>query len=158
MRIAVYPGSFDPVTLGHMDIIRRAANIFDKVIVCVMVNSEKHPMFDAQKRVELIRKAAADIPNVEAVYYSSLLAEFAREQGDCVIVKGIRNIVDYENEVSMSVINKKLNPSLDTMYLSSDSEYMYLSSTIVREMVRYRQDLHRYVPECIIGDIEAASK
>ncbi len=158
MRVAIYPGSFDPVTLGHLSIIHRAASIFDKLIVCVMVNSGKNPMFDADERVALIQKATRDTPNVEVEHSAGLLADYARQKGSCVIVKGLRAMSDFEREFQMAIVNKKLNPALDTMFLSSDSRYMYLSSSVVREMARYGQNLKEFVPEIVIPDIEAKIK
>ncbi len=158
MKVAIYPGSFDPITLGHMNIIRRAASVFDAVVICVMVNSSKHPMFSAPERVELIKKVVEDLPNVEVEQSSGLLAEYARSKGKCVIIKGLRAMSDFEKEFQMAMINKKLNPLLDTMFLSSDSEYMYLSSSVVRELARYGRDLREFVPEIIIPYIERKMK
>lgn len=142
MKTAIYPGSFDPVTSGHLDIIRRAANIFDKLIVCVMVNAGKHPMFSLEERVELIRRVTQDLPNVEVDGSSELLAEYARRRGSCVVVKGLRAGSDFENEFQMALINRKIYPELDTMFLTSDSQYMFLSSSIVKELgvLRRRPD------------------
>ena len=119
MKIAIYPGSFDPVTSGHLNIIRRAANIFDRLIVCVMVNGGKSPMFSQEERVDLIRRVTADIPNVEVDSSDELLAEYARRKGSCVIVKGLRAGSDFENEFQMAMINRKINPELDTMFLTA---------------------------------------
>ena len=132
MKIAIYPGSFDPVTSGHLNIIQRAARIFDKVIVCVMVNSGKNPMFSREERVELIRRVTADIPNVEVDSSTELLADYARRKGSCVIVKGLRASSDFENEFQMAMINHKINSELDTMFLTAESQYMYLSSSTVK--------------------------
>ena len=112
MKIAIYPGSFDPITSGHLNIIRRAAHIFDRLIVCVMVNAGKNPMFTLEERVDLIRKVTKDIPNVEVDCSSDLLAEYAKRKGSCVIVKGLRAGSDFENEFTMASINKKLNPDM----------------------------------------------
>jgi len=158
MKIAIYPGSFDPVTLGHLSIIHRAAKLFDKLIVCVMVNFEKNPMFNAQERVELIKKVTADIPNVEVEHSAGLLADYVREKNACVVVKGLRAVSDFEKEFQMAIVNKKLNPALDTMFLTSDAEHMYLSSSVVREMAKYEQDLSCFLPECIIPEVEAKTK
>ena len=154
MKIAIYPGSFDPVTIGHLNIIRRAANIFDKLIVCVMVNSGKNPIFTQQERVELIRRVTADIPNVEVDSSGELLAEYARRRGSCVIVKGLRAGSDFENEFQMALINKKINPELDTMFLTAESQYMYLSSSMVKELGRYGVDLSDFLPKEIISDFQ----
>ena len=132
MKSAIYPGSFDPVTSGHLNIIRRAAKIFDRLIVCVMVNSGKNPMFSLDERVAFIRKVTEDIPNVEVDSSNALLAEYAKQKGSCVIVKGLRAGSDFENEFQMALINRKINPELDTMFLTAESQYMYLSSSTVK--------------------------
>lgn len=154
MKIAIYPGSFDPVTSGHLNIIQRAARIFDKVIVCVMVNSGKNPMFTREERVDLIRRVTADIPNVEVDSSTELLADYARRKGSCVIVKGLRASSDFENEFQMAMINHKINAELDTMFLTAESQYMYLSSSTVKELGRYKVDLSDFLPQSIIPDFE----
>ena len=150
MKIAIYPGSFDPITSGHLNIIRRAANIFDRLIVCVMVNSAKSPMFSKNERVDMIRKVVNEIPNVEVDSSEELLAEYARRKGSCVIVKGLRAGSDFENEFQMALINHKINPNLDTMFLTSEHQYMYLSSSTVKELGKYDVDLSDFLPEEII--------
>lgn len=154
MKIAIYPGSFDPVTSGHLNIIRRAANVFDKLIVCVMVNAGKNPMFTRQERVELIRRVTADIPNVEVDSSDELLAEYARRKGSCVIVKGLRAGSDFEYEFQMALINHKINPDLDTMFLTAEHQYTYLSSSTVKELGEYNVDLSDFLPEQIIPDFQ----
>lgn len=154
MKIAIYPGSFDPITSGHLNIIRRAANIFDKLIVCVMVNSVKMPMFTQRERMDMIRRVTADIPNVEVDVSNALLAEYARQKGSCVIVKGLRASSDFENEFQMALINHKINPDLDTMFLTAESQYMYLSSSTVKELGSYEVDLSDFLPEQIIPDFK----
>ena len=154
MKIAIYPGSFDPVTSGHLNIIRRAAKIFDKLIVCVMVNEGKNPMFTLDERVELIRRVTADIDNIEVDCSSELLADYAQRRGSCVIVKGLRAGSDFENEFQMALINHKINPDLDTMFLTAESQYMYLSSSTVKELGNYRVDLSDFLPEQIIPDFK----
>ena len=150
MKIAIYPGSFDPVTSGHLNIIQRAANIFDKLIVCVMVNAGKNPMFTLDERVALIRRVTQDLPNVEVDSSSELLADYARRKGSCVIVKGLRAGSDFENEFQMALINHKINPELDTMFLTAESQYMYLSSSTVKELGSYGVDLSDFLPKEII--------
>ena len=150
MKVAIYPGSFDPVTSGHLNIIRRAANIFDKLIVCVMVNAGKHPMFTLEERVDMIRRVVSDLPNVEVDASEELLADYARRQGSCVIVKGLRAGSDFENEFQMALINHKINPGLDTMFLTAEHQYMYLSSSTVKELAGYPVDLSEFLPEQII--------
>lgn len=150
MKVAIYPGSFDPITSGHLNIIKRAANIFDKVIVCVMVNSGKHPLFTRDERVELIRQCVHDIPNVEVDSSDELLASYAQKRGSSVIIKGLRAGSDFENEFQMALINHKINPNLDTMFLASEHQYMYLSSSTVKELGKYNVDLSDFLPEAII--------
>ena len=151
MKVAIYPGSFDPITSGHLNIIRRAANIFDKLIVCVMVNGTKSPLFSQDERVQMIRDVVSDIPNVEVDASCDLLAEYARQKGSCVIVKGLRAGSDFENEFSMAIINHKINSNLDTMFLTAEHQYMYLSSSTVKELANYNVDLSEFLPEQIIS-------
>ena len=154
MKIAIYPGTFDPVTCGHLNIIRRAANIFDKLIVCVLVNPSKKPMFSSEERVDLIRRVVGDLENVEVDASDELLAEYAKRKGSCVIVKGLRAGSDFENEFQMALINHKINPTLDTMFLTSEHQYMYLSSSTVKELGGYDVDLSDFLPENIIPDFK----
>ena len=156
MKTAIYPGSFDPITLGHLNIIKRAAVCFDKLIVCVMVNSEKvnRGLFTPEERVELIRRVVANLPNVEADCSSTLIAEYARQKRACTLVKGLRAVSDYENELQMALINRKLNPRLETMFLPSSAKYTYVSSSMVKEMARYGAELSDFVPREIIGDVQ----
>ena len=158
MKTAIYPGSFDPVTSGHLNIIRRAAKIFDKLVVCVMVNAGKNPMFTLEERVDLIRRVTADIPNVEVDSSSELLANYAKRKEICVIVKGLRAGSDFENEFQMALINHKINPELDTMFLTAESQYMYLSSSTVKELGSYGVDLSDFLPEEIIPDFQERIK
>ena len=150
MKIAIYPGSFDPITSGHLNIIRRAANIFDRLIVCVMVNATKTPLFSLEERVQMIQAVTTDIPNVEVDFSQDLLAEYAKQKGSCVIIKGLRAGSDFENEFSMAIINHKINPNLDTMFLTAEHQYMYLSSSTVKELAGYNVDLSEFLPEQII--------
>ena len=158
MKIAIYPGSFDPITSGHLNIIQRAAKIFDKLIVCVMVNAGKNPMFTQEERVELIRRVTSEIPNVEVDCSGELLAEYAKRKGSCVIVKGLRAGSDFENEFQMALINHKINPELDTMFLTAESQYMYLSSSTVKELGTYGVDLSDFLPSEIIPDFQERIK
>ena len=150
MKIAIYPGSFDPITSGHLNIIRRASKIFDKLIVCVMVNSSKSPMFTRDERVNMIKISLGDITNVEVDSSDELLASYAKRKGSCVIIKGLRAGSDFENEFQMALINHKINPGLDTMFLTSEHQYMYLSSSTVKELGNYDVDLSDFLPEQII--------
>ena len=158
MKIAIYPGSFDPITSGHLNIIQRAANIFDKLIVCVMVNAGKNPMFTLEERVDLIRRVTSGIENVEVDSSSELLADYAQRRGSCVIVKGLRAGSDFENEFQMALINHKINPNLDTMFLTAEAQYMYLSSSTVKELGNYNVDLSEFLPLQIIPDFKNRMK
>jgi pantetheine-phosphate adenylyltransferase len=153
MKIAVYPGSFDPVTLGHLNIIRRAAAIFDKLYVCVMTNSDKNPLFTKEERVDLIRRASTRYKNVEVETASGLLVEYAKSKQAQVIVKGLRAVSDFDWEFQMALANRKIDPKIDTLFLASSEKYTYLSSTVVKEMAKYGADLSEFVPREIVGDI-----
>ena len=155
MKIAIYPGSFDPITLGHLDIIRRAALCFDKVFVCVMDNCDKKShMFPAEKRLEMLRRSVEEFPNVEAELYRGLLADYAREKGGHVIVKGLRNATDFDLEYQMAAINRGIWAELETVFLPASVEYQHFSSTMVREMIRYRQPLATYVPRAVAAELK----
>jgi len=160
VKTAIYPGSFDPITLGHLNIIKRAAGCFDRLIVCVMVNSEKlgSSLFTPDERVELIRRVVAKFPNVEVDQSDKLIAEYAREKRACALVKGLRAVSDYEYELQMALINHKLNPRLETMLLPSSAKYTYISSSVVKEMAAYGADLSDFVPREIIGDVNEKIK
>ncbi|MDO4810950.1 MAG: pantetheine-phosphate adenylyltransferase [Eubacteriales bacterium] len=154
MKIAIYPGSFDPITLGHLDIIRRAASCFDKVYVCVMTNCAKQPMFEPEKRLKLIRASIAGLDNVEVEAHSGLLASYAREKGATVLVKGVRNATDFDLEYQQALINKGICPELETVLLPASAPYVHFSSTMVREMIRYGQPLEQYVPAPVAEELK----
>lgn len=145
MRIALCPGSYDPVTRGHLNIIERSAKLFDKVIVVVLINSEKKYVFTWQERVEMLRLATRDLPNVEVDFYSGLVAEYARMKGASALIKGLRAVTDFEYEFQMALINKKLNPELETVFITTDARFMYLSSSTVREVARFCGDISDFV-------------
>jgi len=149
----VYPGSFDPITLGHLNIIRRAASVFDELLVCVMINSEKNPLFTHEERVELIRRTVAKYPNVKAEMSGELLVEFMKRKGARVIIKGMRAVSDYEREFQIALVNRKLDPGIETLLMLSSEKYTYLSSSVVKEMARYGADLGTFVPKEIIDDV-----
>lgn len=155
MRTAIYPGSFDPVTNGHLNIIRRASKSFDRLVVCVMVNGGKSPMFSPDERVEMIRRVTGDLENVEVEFSDKLLADFAREKNSSIVIKGLRAVSDFEREFQMALINHKLNPGLDTMFLTAEHQFMYLSSSAVKEMARYDVPLDDFLPREIIPDFKA---
>ena len=150
----ICPGSFDPVTLGHMDIIGRAAAMFDKVIVAVLVNSSKKPVFTAQERVSLLEKALSNFDNVEVQSFDGLLVDYARQVGADAVVRGLRAVSDFEYEFQMSLTNKKLYPELETIFLTARSEYMFLSSSIVKQIAVLGGDITNFVPECIHNEIK----
>lgn len=155
MSIAICPGSFDPITLGHLNIIRRTAQIFDEVIVCVMNNTMKpNPMFTVEEKLDMCARVVAKYPNVKVDCWSGLLAEYARKYEGAVIVKGLRAASDFEYEFQMNLINKNINPQLETMFLTASEKYTFLSSSVVREMAFYGADLKGLVPDEIIADIE----
>lgn len=157
-NIAIYPGSFDPITLGHLNIIKRTSRIFDRLVVCVMVNSEKHGLFTPEERVEMIRRTTARFPNVEVDFSDQLLSEYAASKGAHVVVKGLRAMSDFEKEFQMAHINRRLNPDLDTMFLTATEKYTFLSSSVVKELAAYGADLTDLLPREIIGDVEAKIK
>ena len=146
MKIAICPGSFDPITVGHLDLVERGAALFDQVILCVMVNGEKHPMFTPDERLEMARAALAHIPNAQAEAWDGLLADFAREKDACALIKGVRNGIDFEWEYQMAQINRGLLPQLDTLLLPARAEHLHISSTMVRDMIRYQQPLDNCMP------------
>ena len=151
MKTAICSGSFDPITLGHLDVIRRAAAIFDKVCVCVSPNAEKkNQMFTPEQKLLLVRTAVADLPNVEAELFPGLLADFAVDHGANVIVRGVRNVTDFDMEYQMAIINRGIHPELETMLLPASGEYQHFSSSMAREMIRYHQPLEKYLPMSII--------
>ncbi len=153
MKIAVIPGSFDPITKGHLDIIKRAAKIFDKVIVAVLTNSSKSPSFSKEERMELIKACTGGIENVEVDSFSGLLADYTKKVGASVIVKGLRAMSDFEYEFQMALTNKKLDPNVETMFLTTSYKYLYLSSSIVKEIAKNNGDISEFVPEVILDRI-----
>ena len=154
MKLASYPGSFDPITLGHLDIIRRAALCFDKVFVCVMDNCDKKShMFPAEKRLEMLRRSVEELPYVEAELYRGLGADYNREIGGHVIVKGLRNATDFDLEYQMAAINRGIWAELETVFLPASVEYQHFSSTMVREMIRYRQPLEKSAPRAVAEEL-----
>lgn len=146
MKIAIYPGTFDPVTNGHVDVAARAARLFDKVIVCVAVNSSKEPMFSGQERVRLIKEAVKDIKNIEVEDFEGLLVDYARRKKAEVIVRGLRAVSDFEYEFQMALTNRKLCDEIDTVFLMPHEKYTYLNSSIVREISKFGGDVSEFVP------------
>ena len=153
MRIGIYPGSFDPVTLGHLDIIVRASRLVDQLIIGVLVNGAKSPMFSMEERIELLRRVTAHMPNVVVEKHDGLLVDFARQKNASILVRGLRAVTDFEYELQIAQTNHKLNPFVDTVFLTTSVEYSYVSSSIVREIASYGGDISQFVPECIVDDI-----
>ena len=159
MSIAICPGSFDPMTLGHLNIVRRTSRIFDRVVVLVMVNASKSsPLFSIDERVSMLRRVTASYGNVDVETYDGLLAEYAKRFDHAIIVKGLRAGTDFENEFQMAQINKMINPNLETMFLTSSEKYTFLSSSVVRELASYDADLSEFVPREIIDEVLAKAQ
>ena len=154
MSIAVYPGSFDPITLGHLNVIRRSAAVFDKLYVCVMVNSGKDPMFNHEERVALIERTVARFPNVVVEASNDLVVKYMQDRGAKVIIKGLRAVSDFDREFQIALVNRKLDAGIETLFMPSSEKYTYLSSTVVKEMARYGADLQAFVPKEIIEDVQ----
>ncbi len=154
MKIAVYPGSFDPVTKGHLDIISRAAAIFDKVVVVTMVNRKKRPTFTLEERCDFLHRCTSAYDNVEVAASDTLLAEWVNSIGDCVLVKGLRAVSDFESEFQMALINRKINPNLETLFLPTSEEHLYLSSSVVKEICSLGGDISPFVCDEILEDVK----
>lgn len=156
MKLAVCPGSFDPVTVGHLDIITRASKLFDKVIVVVMSNAAKSPLFTQVERMELLQKtlAEAGINNVSVDCYDGLLADYVKMRNATAIVKGLRAVSDFEYEFQMALTNRKLYPEAETVFLTTAAENMYLSSSLVKQVARLDGDISDFVPACILSEIK----
>lgn len=153
MKIALYPGTFDPVTLGHLDIIRRAAGVCDKLVIGVLPNSAKRPWFSVEERIELIKKVTSDLDNVEVESFDGLTVDFGKKIGASVIVRGLRAITDFEYELQIAQINHRLNPDIDTIFFTTSVEYSYVSSSIAKEVASYGGDVTGLVPREIIDDL-----
>jgi len=153
MRTAVYPGSFDPVTKGHLDIIRRASKTFDKVYVAILTNSSKTPMFSLEQRLDWLKRSTEDIENVEIDSFSGLLVNYMKEKNSNIIIKGLRAVSDFEYEFQMALMNRKLNPDVETLFMMTSGKYSYLSSSIVKEVARHKASLDGLVPEFMIEEI-----
>ena len=155
---AIYPGSFDPVTLGHLDIIRRASRTVNELIVGVLNNGGKTPLFTAEERVEMLREVTKDIPNVKVMAFSGLLVDFARHTDSTVVVRGLRAISDFDYELQMAQTNRKMNPHVDTMFLATSLEYAYVSSSTVKEVAFFDGDISEFVPEPVVEKVRERVK
>ena len=150
----IYPGSFDPVTYGHIDIIKRASKIVDELIIGVLMNKAKMPLFSVEERVKMLEEVTSDIPNVKVIPFDGLLVDFARKQSAGVIFRGLRAITDFDYELQMAQTNHKLEPEVETMFLTTSLEYSYLSSTTVKEVAAFGGDISQFVPEVVINRIK----
>ena len=153
MTVAVYPGSFDPVTLGHYDIIKRSSKIFDHVIVGVLNNTSKTPLFSLEERVKMLKDAVVDLPNVSVESFEGLLVDFVKQKKTNVVIRGLRALTDFDLEMQMAQSNRVVAPDVDTVFLSTSNEYSYLSSSVVKEYAKYGVDLKDFVPECVISKL-----
>jgi pantetheine-phosphate adenylyltransferase len=155
MRRAIYPGSFDPITNGHLDVLQRAAGIFDKLIIAVARDNAKQSLFSVDERVELIRNAAAEIPGIEVMPFEGLLVNFAREHKACALVRGLRAVSDFEFEFQLALMNRKLEPNLETLFLMPREEYTYISSRLVKEICRLGGHIEQFVPPNVVAALRA---
>lgn len=158
MLRAIYPGSFDPVTNGHLDVIRRSSKMVDELIVGVLNNNAKMPLFSVEERVRMLEEVTKDIPNVRIFPFDGLLIDFAAKMEASVVIRGLRAITDFEYELQMSQTNHKLNPDVETIFLTTSIEYSYLSSTTVKEIASYGGDITQFVPEAVVGKLEQKMK
>ncbi len=153
MRIGVCPGSFDPVTLGHLDIIERGSRIVDRLVVGVLENSAKSPMFTVEERIALLKKATEDLPNVEVLPFSGLLVDFLKEQSAAIVIRGLRAVTDFEYELQLAQANRSLLPQMETVFLTTNVSYSYISSTIVKDVLRHNGNVEHFVPASILDMI-----
>lgn len=158
MKIGIYPGTFDPVTNGHLDILTRASKLFDKIIVGVAVDSDKNTLFSIEERLEFIRDAVKDIPNIEVESFSGLLMHFTESKNASVIIRGLRAVSDFEYEFQLALMNKNLNESVETIFLTTSSEYTFLSSTIIKSVVKLDGEIKGLVPEKVELALKAIYK
>lgn len=153
MKIGIYPGSFDPVTMGHLDVIERASKLFDRLIVAVMHNGAKKAMFSGAERADFLRRTTGHLPNIEIDVFDGLLAEYAGQKGACAIVKGLRAVSDFEYEFSMALGNRKLNPAVDTVFLMTSAQYMFLSSSMIKDIACHGGNITDFVPAALEEEI-----
>ncbi|RGY98688.1 pantetheine-phosphate adenylyltransferase [Clostridium sp. AM58-1XD] len=155
---AVYPGSFDPVTLGHLDIIRRAAKVVDGLVIGILVNSAKKPLFTLEERVQLLEEVTKEFPNVTVKMFDGMAVEFARENDAHLIIRGLRAVTDFETEMQIAQTNHSIDPGIDTMFFTTSLEYAFLSSTIVKEVAYYGADISKFVPAAVLKAFEQKAK
>lgn len=153
MTRAIYPGSFDPVTFGHIDMIERSSKMVDELIVAVLINSAKNPLFSVKERVSMLEEITNHLPNVKVTFFDGLLIDYAREMNATIIIRGLRAVTDFEYELQIAQTNRIVNPNVDTLFLTTSLEYAYLSSTIVKEVASYGGDISHFVPQQLIDRI-----
>ena len=158
MPIAMYPGSFDPVTNGHLDIIKRSARMFDKLIVAVLINSAKHPLFTVEERVRLLKECCRDMPNVEVKSFDGLTVSFARANSASVMVRGLRAVTDFEDEIQLAHTNHAIMPGIETIFLATSIRWSYLSSTVVKEAAHYQVDVSQFVAPCVAEALQEKAR
>lgn len=156
MTTAIYPGSFDPITLGHLDVVERAAKLFDRLLIAVAYNADKHAMFTAEQRMDLISQSLGPWPNVEIVTFEGLLVDFAKKTGAGAVVRGLRAVTDFEYEFQMALMNKTLNPDMETVFLASREAFTYISSRVIKEVARLGGDVTRFVPPPVVAALKKA--
>ncbi len=154
LKIAIYPGSFDPVTCGHLDIISRSCKIFDKVIIAVLNNAAKHPLFTVEERMAFLKRCTSDLPNCEVDYFDGLLMDYAKQKNASAVIRGLRAVSDFEYEFQMALLNKKLCPDIETMFMITNLNCLYISSSVVKEICRYGGDTKGLIPDAIIQDVK----
>ena len=158
MKTVLYPGSFDPVTNGHFDVIKRAASLFDKVVVAAAVNSEKTPLFTFDERVQLLKEVCKDLPNVEIVSFQGLLVNALAEFDACAVIRGLRAVSDFEYEFQMALMNRELNHKCETLFMMPCPDYSFVSSKLIKEIARCKGDISAFVPPCVADAIYAKLK
>lgn len=149
MKIAIYPGSFDPITNGHIDVIERAAKVFDRVYVVIGVNSKKNSLFTQEERLEMVQTSLAHVPAFEVAFHDGLIVDYAVSVGATAIIRGLRSVTDFEFEMQIALMNRKMQPELQTVFLMPHEKYTYLSSSIIREIARYKQNVSEFVPKVV---------
>lgn len=154
LKIAIYPGSFDPVTCGHLDIIKRSCKIFDKVIIAVLNNSAKRPLFTVEERMDLLRRCTVDLPNCEIDSFDGLLMDYAKQKGAATVIRGLRAISDFEYEFQMALLNKKLNPEVENLFMITNLNCLYISSSVVKEICQFGGNIDGLIPAEIINDVK----
>jgi pantetheine-phosphate adenylyltransferase len=149
MKIGIYPGSFDPITNGHIDVIERATKLFDKVYVVIGINSKKSSLFTQEERLEMVKESLKHLPTTEVVFHSGLIVDYAIQIGATAIIRGLRSVSDFEYELQIALMNRKMQPTLQTVFLMPHEKYTYLNSSIIREIARYKQNVAEFVPQAV---------